>query len=97
MLKVLIVDKMHKSLLAMLEQAQFEANYQPAIKREEIKKIIKGYDGLIIRSKTYVDEDLLRKTTKIKFVARAGSGLDNLDVDYLNSKKIILFNAPEGN
>jgi len=96
-IRCLVVDKMHESLVPMLEKNGVEVSYEPSITREKIKNIIAGYNGLIIRSKTFVDKDLLGNASRLKFVARAGSGIDNLDVKYLNSKSIPILNAPEGN
>lgn len=96
-MKCLVVDKMHESLLPMLKSIGIEASYEPSIKREGIKSSITNYDGIIIRSKTFVDADLLENATKLKFIGRAGSGIDNLDVEYLKSKGITIVNAPEGN
>lgn len=88
---------MHESLVPRLKEIGVETNYMPTITREQIKSEIKNYNGLIIRSKTFVDKDLLNQANNLKFVARAGSGIDNLDIDYLNSKSISIINAPEGN
>lgn len=96
-MKCLVVDKMHESLSSMLDSIGIEAVYQPSISREEIKTSIHDYDGLIIRSKAFVDADLLEHAGKLKFVGRAGSGIDNLDVAFLESKGIKIVNAPEGN
>lgn len=96
-MKCLIVDKMHDSLLPMLKEIGVEAIYKPNISREEIRSSIYDFDGLIIRSKTFVDQNLLINAPHLKFVARAGSGVDNLDEDYLISKGINIINAPEGN
>lgn len=92
----LVVDKMHESLLPMLKEIGIVAVYHPEISRSEIKNMIADFDGMIIRSKTFVDEDLLGNSN-IKFVGRAGSGIDNLDVPYLESKGVKIVNAPEGN
>ncbi|MCF6353244.1 MAG: NAD(P)-binding domain-containing protein [Cyclobacteriaceae bacterium] len=81
----------------MLQKIGVEAISEPAITRGGIKEVIHTYDGLIIRSKTFVDEDLLANAQNLKFVARAGSGIDNLDADYLKSKSIHIINTPEGN
>jgi len=96
-MRCLVVDKMHESLPAMLQKIGVKAISEPAITRGGIKEVIHTYDGLIIRSKTFVDEDLLVNAQNLKFVARAGSGVDNLDVNYLKSKSIHIINAPEGN
>ncbi len=97
MMHCLVVDKMHESLLTMLQEIGVKATILPTITRAEIMEQIRDYDGLIIRSKTFVDAELLKNAMRLKFVARAGSGVDNLDVDYLNSKSIAVLNAPEGN
>lgn len=96
-MKCLVVDKMHESLSPMLKSIGIEAIYKPSIKREEIKNSIENFDGLIIRSKTFVDKDLLVKAYNLKFVGRAGSGIDNLDADYIEKRGIKIVNAPEGN
>ncbi|MDZ7933690.1 MAG: NAD(P)-dependent oxidoreductase [Emticicia sp.] len=94
---VLIADEMHLSLMPMLENIGYEADYQPKITRSEIIEKLNDYVGLIIRSKTFVDAELLQNAHQLKFVGRAGAGLDLIDVDYVKSKKIILFAANEGN
>lgn len=88
---------MHDSLFALLEEAGWEADYQPSITREEIKARHQGYDGLIVRSKTFIDRDLLGDKPTVKFIGRAGAGVDNLDLDYLEEKKIEVIHAAEGN
>ncbi len=95
--RVLIVDDMHESILPLLKNEGFEPVYLPVIQRDEILEIIHEFDGLIIRSKTRVDKELVDKAENLTFVARAGAGLDKLDEDYLKEKNIIIVNAPEGN
>lgn len=96
-MKILIIDEMHPSIIPLLEKEGFTADYRPEIKREEIEKIIHGYEGLIIRSKTTMDRPLLEKATKLRFIGRAGAGLDKIDLTYLEERSIHLYNAPEGN
>jgi len=95
-LKCLIVDKMHNSIVSLLEANGFSVDYRPNISRDGIKEVLSQYEGLIIRSKTVVDEDLLRNS-KLKFVARAGAGIDNLDQEAINNNSVKILNAPEGN
>jgi D-3-phosphoglycerate dehydrogenase len=92
----LIVDEVHENIHPLLEKAGISYDYHPRISRSEIKEIITDYEGLIIRSKTRVDEELIGKA-KLKFVARAGAGVDNLDEAYLEVRGIAIINAPEGN
>jgi D-3-phosphoglycerate dehydrogenase / 2-oxoglutarate reductase len=95
--KVLIIDEMHLSIIPLLETEGFEVNYRPEIKRPEILEIIRGYVGLIIRSKTPMDRELLEKAVKLKFIGRAGAGLDKIDLEFLEEHHIKLFHAAEGN
>jgi len=95
--KVLIVDLMHESIVPMLTEAGFDPDYQPDIRPEEVHEIIDEYDGIIIRSKLNIDKELIDKAVRLKFVARAGAGIDKVDYPYLTSKGIKLVNAPEGN
>lgn len=97
MKKVLIVDLMHPSIEYILINAGMEADYQPNISRQEILSIIQNYHGIIIRSKTDVDKEMIDLAINLEFVGRAGAGIDKVDYPYLVSKKIALFNAPEGN
>ena len=94
---VLICDIIHESIFPMLEKVSISFDYMPNIDRNQIKLIIYKYDGLVIRSKTTVDSDLLGDQYKLKFVARPGAGLDLLDIDELNKRNIKVFNSPEGN
>ncbi len=95
--RILIIDTMHESLIPMLTEAGLVPDYHPDITREEIIGLEQQYAGMIVRSKTPVDAELLHNQKEIKFVGRAGAGIDNLDVEYLESKKIKIINAPEGN
>src|SRR4051812_27193395 len=95
--KCLVVDSMHGSLFPMLDGIGWHHDYRPEISRDEIRKIVSDYEGLIIRSKTFVDRDLLGENPKLKFIGRAGAGIDNLDVDFLQSKNIVVLHAAEGN
>jgi D-3-phosphoglycerate dehydrogenase len=95
--KILIVDEMHPSLLPMLESKGFVADYQPNIAQEEILKIIADYEGIIIRSKLKIDIFFLEKAENLKFIARAGAGLDQIDLEETRKRNIYLLNAPEGN
>ena len=95
--KCLIIDPMHPSLFTMLEGIGWEPHYHPEISYEEIQRVHQQYDGLIVRSKTVVNRDLLGDSPTIRFVGRAGAGVDNLDIDYLTEKKIEIIHAAEGN
>ncbi len=81
----------------MLENAGFWPDYQPTIRRDGILQIIDQYVGIIVRSKTQIDKELIHKAINLQFVARAGAGIDNVDYPELTKNNIKLVNAPEGN
>ncbi len=95
--KCLIVDPMHESLFGMMEPLGWQVDYHPGITRSEIREKLSGYTGLIVRSKTVIDKDLLGDHPTLKFVGRAGAGLDNVDLAYLAEKGIHVLHAAEGN
>jgi len=67
------------------------------ISREETLAIIADYDGIAVRTKFRIDQELMNAATQLRFVARAGAGLDNIDVKDAAARNIKLINAPEGN
>ncbi|WP_162419390.1 NAD(P)-dependent oxidoreductase [Cyclobacterium roseum] len=96
-MRILIIDQMHESIVPLLEEKGHQVDYRPEIDREGILAVLQDYEGLIIRSKTPIDKELLQEAPLLKFVARAGAGLDNIDLDYLEEKGISLHHAAEGN
>jgi D-3-phosphoglycerate dehydrogenase / 2-oxoglutarate reductase len=88
---------MHESLFAMLKDIGWEPDYQPDITRDQVRSQHKGYQGLIVRSKTPIDRELLGDQPTLKVIGRAGAGLDNLDLPYLLEKNIHVVHASEGN
>lgn len=96
-IRILIVDTMHHSLLAMLDANEWQYDYLPNINKEEILCKIADYQGIIIRSKLVIDKKLLDSATNLRFIARAGAGLDQIDLIEVRKRNIALLNAPEGN
>ena len=95
--KILITDTMHESLVPMLQEVGYEVDDEPKISREEIIGKLPEYMGIVVRSKTAIDKALLSAGTKLKFIARAGAGVDQIDVEFAKEKGIHILNAPEGN
>lgn len=96
-MKCLIIDDIHSVFLRELENNGLSFDYRPDIIEDEVYQIIGDYDGLVLRSKMNVREDLLVQASKLKFVARAGAGVDNIDELALEKRGIALFSASEGN
>lgn len=96
-MRVLIIDDMHESMVPLLQEQGFDPVYLPMIDREGILEIIPEFGGLVVRSKTNIDKEIVDAGSDLQFVARAGAGMDKVDQAYLESKGIVLINAPEGN
>ena len=94
---ILITDELHPLLKEGLEHDGFTVDARPDISADEVLKIIHEYEGLVINSKVYVGRELLERAAKLKFVCRAGSGLDTIDLNCARQKNILVFNSPEGN
>ncbi len=93
----LVVDSMHESLFRMMDEIGWKTDYRPEITRAQIGEIHHNYDGLIVRSKTTIDRELLGDSPTVRFIGRAGAGLDNLDIAFLAEKGIHVLHASEGN
>ena len=96
-MKILFIDTVHPFLKEQLEKLKFHCDTSYEKNKSEIEKIINKYQGIVIRSRFNIDKKFINKATSLKFIARAGSGIENIDVMYAKSKKIKCFNAPEGN
>ena len=94
---ILIADEMHLSIHTMLTEIGMTYDYIPEITRAELLEKLKNYDGLIIRSKTKVDIEMLDNAPELKFIGRAGAGLDLIDTAEAERRGIVIFAANEGN
>lgn len=94
---ILIVDDIHEIMLEKFEQAGIAYDYRPEIKREEAEKIIANYSGMVIRSKFQVDKVFFDLAPNLRFIARAGAGMDNIDDEIALQKQVTLIPANEGN
>jgi D-3-phosphoglycerate dehydrogenase len=94
--KILIPEKVSPDGLALLKD-QFEVDERKGLSPEELKSIIGEYEALIVRSETQVTAELLGAAKKLKVVARAGVGVDNVDVVAATKHGIIVVNSPSGN
>lgn len=95
--KVLFIDTTHKYLIDQLEKKNIICDFEFSKTKSQIEKIIAKYDGIVIRSRFKIDKKFIDAAKKLKFIARAGSGLENIDTKYAKQKKIKCINAAEGN
>ncbi len=95
-MKVLITDPLAKEGIEILK-SHAEVDVKLGIKPEELQNIIGDYHALIVRSETKVTADIIRAGRKLQVIARAGVGLDNIDVEAATRQGIVVVNAPTGN
>ncbi len=96
-MKILIIDLVHPVLAEKLRSDGFDTDYFPDIDGKQALEILPFYEGIILRSKIKLTKEILQKNRQLKFVARVGSGLENIDVQTAESLGIAVFNSPEGN
>jgi D-3-phosphoglycerate dehydrogenase len=95
---ILITDDLSPQALERLEaasDASFEVVHRPS--PEALRQIILAYDALIVRSSVRVDAELLAAASRLKVVGRAGTGLDNVDVDAASQRGVRVINTPGAN
>lgn len=96
-MKVLIIDDVHALLINGLQKLNYNVTYLPAINRQDILQIIAPFQVLVVRTKTNIDAEILNAANNLKVIARAGSGLDNIDLKIAEQKGIYCFNAGQAN
>lgn len=97
MKKVVFIDTVHSVLAERLSQNGFHCIDATQKSCEECAELIQDAVGIVIRSRFRMDENFLSNAEQLKFIARSGAGMENIDIDYCQSRGIELFNAPEGN
>jgi len=95
MVRILICDSIHEDGVKMLVEAGFQVDLDTSITPEELIEKIPGYDAIVIRSRTKVRKDVLEEATNLKAVARAGVGLDNVDLATAKELGVKVINSPE--
>lgn len=97
--KVLVSDKLSETAVQIFRDRGVEVDYLPDLGKDKDKlaEVIGQYDGLAIRSATKVTDKILEKATNLKVVARAGIGVDNVDIPAASKKGVIVMNTPFGN
>ena len=94
-MKILHLDTTHPFLGKELEKIGFTNYYDFKTIKSDLK--ISDFFGIIIRSRISIDKNFIDKCKNLKFIARIGSGIENIDVDYAKQKGIQIISTPEGN
>jgi D-3-phosphoglycerate dehydrogenase len=96
-MRVLFIDTVHHHLASHLTRMGYECVDGSELSREAVIQQIAGFEGVVIRSRIMMDKEVLEAAKNLRFIARAGAGMENIEVDYAKTLGIQCFNAPEGN
>jgi D-3-phosphoglycerate dehydrogenase len=96
-MRVLVSEAVGDSGLELLRAAGLDVDLGIGWSRDELEERIGGYDGILIRSATKLDARLIARGTNLRVIARAGVGIDNIDVGAATKAGIIVANAPRSN
>ncbi|PUA33605.1 MAG: 3-phosphoglycerate dehydrogenase [Zestosphaera tikiterensis] len=94
-MKALVAAPLHKDALRMLQEAGFEVVYEEYPPEDKLLKLIEDVDVVFVRSKPLITAAVISRGSKLKAIARAGVGLDNIDVKAAEARGIKVFSAPE--
>ena len=94
--KVLVSDPLAEEGLAIL-RASCDVDVRTDLSEEQLAAIIKDYEALLVRSGTEVTAKIIEAGKNLRFIGRAGAGVDNIDMEAATRRGIIVANAPEGN
>ena len=96
-MKVVFLDTVHEILATRLASEGYKCVDATTVSREKCLEEINDAVGIVIRSRFTMNEEFLQFAPKLKFIARSGAGMENIDERYCKKREIDLFNAPEGN
>ena len=96
-MKILFIDTVHSFLIRSLRRDGHECVEGYHLTRTEILSSINEFEGIVVRSRVLLDGELLSRAGKLRFIARAGAGMESIDIKFAESKNIICINSPEGN
>src|SRR5512140_1216300 len=94
-MRILVADKLAKEGLDYLKQTGMEFDVKVGLKEDELASAVGGYDALIVRSGAKVTAKVLANPGKLKAIARAGVGVDNIDLPSATAKGILVMNTAE--
>jgi D-3-phosphoglycerate dehydrogenase / 2-oxoglutarate reductase len=92
---VLICDSIYQTGIDILKKAGMQVDYKPNILTDELLSIVKEYQVILVRSRTKITREIIQAASNAKIIARAGVGLDNIEVTAAEEKGIRVVNASE--
>ncbi|WP_312421330.1 2-hydroxyacid dehydrogenase [Epilithonimonas sp.] len=96
-MRILLLDTNHPLIEEQLSEKGFVFDADYTSSYDEVLEKIQNYEGIIIRSRIPIDQNFLIKASHLKFIARVGAGMENIDIETAENLGIKLINSPEGN
>jgi D-3-phosphoglycerate dehydrogenase / 2-oxoglutarate reductase len=94
--RILVADPLADAGVAALGR-DHEVDVKTGLTKDELLEVVDGYDAIVVRSQTTIDADVIAAASTLKVIARAGVGLDNVDVDAATRQGVVVCNAPQSN
>ena len=95
--RVLIADEVSEVAVQAFAERGIEVSVQPGLAPDALAEIIGDFEGLVVRSATRVTAELVDRAARLKVVGRAGTGVDNVDMNAATKRGIVVMNTPHGN
>ncbi len=95
-MRILVADKLSAAGVDALRE-HHDVDVRLGLDKDELVEVVAGYDGIVVRSQTHIDADVIAAADRLQVVARAGVGLDNIDVDAATKAGVVVCNAPQSN
>jgi len=95
--RVLIADKLSPAAVDIFKNRGLDFDIKVGLSKDELIAVIGDYDGIAIRSGAKLDKDVIAAADKLQVIARAGIGVDNVDIPAATAKGIVVMNTPFGN
>jgi D-3-phosphoglycerate dehydrogenase len=94
---ILLIDTVHPSFMKGIEELGYSFTDGTAWSNDKILEELHNYTGILVRSKITLDKNFFDKAPNLKFIARAGAGIEHIDLSEANKRNIAIITAPEGN
>ncbi|HEX5263672.1 MAG TPA: phosphoglycerate dehydrogenase [Phenylobacterium sp.] len=95
--RVLIADSLSPAAVAIFAQRGVDADIKTGLSKDDLIKVIGDYDGLVVRSDTKPNKDVIAAAKRLKVIGRAGIGVDNIDIPAATAAGVVVMNTPFGN
>ncbi|MFP4636080.1 MAG: phosphoglycerate dehydrogenase [Nitriliruptoraceae bacterium] len=95
-MKILVADKLAEAGIQALRE-HHDVDVRTGLDRDTLLATVRGYEAIVVRSQTHIDAEVIAAAERLQVIARAGVGLDNIDVDAATKAGVVVCNAPQSN